>query len=194
MLLSFWLGIVMAVISGSALIFIFYKLLRKIKAGQKASGIISFFIGFTAGMFVIMGAGRVVIIKNNRDYGEYLVYGSPNYEFSNGYKINLNMGASQGFLINDSENPLVIEKYLYSSTQYNDSYDILCLPLSITEMPSPHISYYFNDRPPSSINSKTDVTKYWLRTKSAYERHYGQMNYDQAYISILAQPHNTASE
>ena len=194
MLLSFWLGIVIAIISGSAVVFIFYKLLRKIRAGQKSSGIVGFLIGLTTGILIIMGAGRVVIIKSNTDYGEYLVYGTPNYEFSNGYKINLNMGPNEGFLINDSETPLVIEKYLYSNTQYNDSYDILCLPLSITEMPSPHISYYFNDHPPSSINSKTDVTKYWLRTKSVYEREYGQMNYNQAYISTLAQPHNTASE
>jgi hypothetical protein len=194
MLLSLWIGIVAAVICGSLVILIFYKLLRAIKVPQKASGVIGTIAGLIVGFMMVLGAGRVVIIKNTDDFGEYLVYGAPNYEFSNGYTLKLSMSASQGFLINDTEAPLVIEKYIYTDSYYNNSYDILCLPLSITKMPSAHISYYFTDRPPSSIRSDTDVTKYWVRTKTAYEREYGQMNFDKDFVSILAQPHNTASE
>ncbi|MFT4600807.1 MAG: hypothetical protein ACI857_000984 [Arenicella sp.] len=194
MLLSFWLGIVIAIISGCLAIYIIYKLLRKAKAGQKASGGVGVTLGMLLGIIIIVSAGKVVIVKSSTDYGEYLVYGKPTYEFKNGYKLNLNMGSNQGFLINDTERPIVIEKFLYSNSGYNNDFDVLCLPLSVTKMPSAHVSYFFNDRPPSSISSNNDVTKYWVRTKSAYESEYGKMNYDKAYVSILAEPHNTASD
>ena len=194
MLLSLWIGIIAAILGGSLVILLFYKLLRAIKLSQKVTAVVSACVGIFVGFTIIFGAGRVVVIESSKEYGEYLVYGSPNYQFSNGYTLKLNMGASQGFLINDTENQLVIEKYIYSNSNYNNSFDILCSPLSITKMPGAHISYFFNDRPPSEIRSNTDVTKYWVRTKTAYEREYGQMNYDRTFKSILAEPHNMASE
>ena len=98
MIVSLTLGIVMAVIVGIAVTATIYFLLRKIKAGQKTGVIVGLILGVVAGVMMVMMAGRVVIVQGEEDYGTFLVYGTPSYEFSNGLTLNLDMGSNETYI------------------------------------------------------------------------------------------------
>lgn len=198
MLISFTMGVVLAVLAGAAAFALIFFGLKSIKAGQKAGVITGSIVGIIAGAFVMMMAGRAVVVTGENEAGTYLVYGSPTYEFSNGFKLKLTMKSLDAYVINDSDQELVLEKIIYTSSySVEDYYDVLIEPMSITKMPGTSVHYFFNDTPPDEIetsSSSGDVTKYWLRSRDSYENEYGAMLYDTDYKSIPAVPHNTASE
>ena len=199
MLISFTMGIVLAILAGAATFAIVFFGLKSIKAGQKAGIITGSILGLIAGTMIIMMAGRAIVVQGENQAGTYLVYGSPTFEFSNGYKLKLSMKSLDAYVLNDTDQELVLEKIIYTSAySVEDYYDVLIEPMSITKMPGTSVHYFFADTPPDEIEtsqSSGDVSKYWLRTRDAYENDYGAMSYDADYKSILAQPHdNTASE
>jgi hypothetical protein len=198
MILSMTMGVILAVIAGIVLAALLYYLVRSMKGSQKAGGWIGVSIGLIGAIFLIMSAGRIVVVTSPDDAGSYLVYGSPTYEFSNGYELNLTMESMEGYVINDSKLELVLEKIIYSTGYImNDDYDILIKPMSITKMPGMSVDYYFNDLPPDEIelSQGTDSeTRYHLRTRDSYEDQYGITVYSTATKSISAQSHSTASE
>lgn len=195
MIISLTMGIVLAVVIGLGLIALFYFLMRK--KAQKAGVIIGIILGLIAGVAFIMMAGRITVVQGQEDCGTYLVYGSPTYEFSDGTPLKLDMGSNEGYIINDSEMELVLEKVIYTTSYYSDSYyDILVKPMSVTPMPGFKVNYYFDDIPPDEIEvseSSGDVSKYWLRTRSSYESDYGFSYYDESYESVQVGS-GTASE
>lgn len=186
MIISLTMGIVLAVIIGAALVALFYFLMRK--KAQKAGVIIGIILGLIAGTAFVMMAGRITVVHGQDDFGTYLVYGSPTYEFSNGTPLKLDMGSNEGYIINDSNMELVLEKVVYTTSYFSgDYYDILVKPMSVTPMPGFKVNYYFDDIPPDEIEvsqSSGDVTKYWLRTRSSYEGDYGFSYYDDSFESI----------
>lgn len=192
------MGIVLAVLGGAAIFALVFFGLKSIKAGQKAGIITGSILGIIGGMMIVMMAGRAIVVSGDKEAGTFLVYGSPTYEFSNGYKLKLTMGSLEGYVLNDTDQELVLEKIVYTTSYFTDEYlDVLIKPMSITKMPGTSVHYYFDDVPPDEIetsNSSGDVKKYWLRTRQSYENNYGEMLYDTDFQSILAQPHNTASE
>lgn len=198
MIISLTLGIVIAVIVAIAITAGIYFILKSLKAGQKAGIITGLIIGSIAGVAVVMMAGRIVVVHSPDEAGEYLVYGSPEYEFSNGFKMNLDMASGTGYILNDSEDHLVMEKVIYSTSGFFDEYyDVHILPMSITEMQSFKIDYYFDDIPPDEIEvqgGSSSVTKYWLRTKESYENDYGASYYDPDVKSIHVGSSNTAND
>lgn len=197
MIISLTLGIVLAVIAGIAVFGLVFYILKTMKAGQKAGVITGLIIGMLAGTAVVMTAGRIVVVHGEDDAGTYLVYGSPEYEFSNGFKMNLDMGAAKGYVINDCNVDLVLEKVVYTNGVVPDFYDILILPMSVTAMPSLTVNYYFSEIPPDEVDvssGSNSVNKYWLRTKESYEYDYGAMYYDPDVKSIQVGPVNTAND
>lgn len=198
MLISFTMGVILAILAGAATFAIVFFGLKSIKAGQKAGIITGSILGLIAGTMIIMMAGRAIVVTGENEAGTYLVYGSPTFEFSNGYKLKLSMKSLEGYVLNDTEQELVLEKIIYTSSySVEDYYDVLIEPMSITKMPGTSVHYFFNDSPPDEIEtsqSSGSVSKYWLRSRISYENDYGAMIYDNEYKSILAQPHNTASE
>lgn len=198
MIVSLTMGIVMAVVIGLASLALCYFLLKKIKAGQKAGVITGLFVGIIVGTVMIMMAGRAVVIRGLDDYGTYFIYGSPDYEFSNGASIALDMGANETYILNDTDMELVLEEYVYTTNYFADyDYtDMLILPMSITKMPGFKVNYYFDERPPDEITvseNSGDVTKYWLRTKESYESEYGPGYYSDEIKSIPVGNGNTAN-
>lgn len=197
MIISLTLGIIIAVIVGLAVLGLIYFLMKKMKAGQKAGIIAGSIVGILAGTAIVMMAGRIVVVKSMDEAGTYLVYGSPEYEFSNGFKMKLDMAAAESFVINDCDMELVLEKIVYSNSYVADYYDILILPMSVTHMPSLSVNYFFNETPPDEVETSSgssSVTKYWLRTKDSYENDYGAMYYDPETISIQVGGTTTASD
>ena len=145
-----------------------------------------------------MMAGRITVIKSKEDHGTYLVYGSPKYTFSDGTPLKLDMGSNKGYVINDSDMELVLEKVVYTTSYASgDYYDILIKPMSVTQMPGFSVNYYFDNIPPDEIEvsqSSGDVTKYWLRTRASYENDYGSSYYDSDIQSIQVSSGNAANE
>jgi hypothetical protein len=198
MLISMTLGVILAIIVGLITAAIFYYLLKTLKAGQKAGVITGLIFGLIAGVMLVMMAGRVIVVKSQEDTGTYLVYGSPTYEFSNGYKLNLTMESLDSYVINDSDLELVMEEVVYSTYGLgSDSYDILIKPMSITKMNNISVDYYFSDIPPDEIEiseGSSSASRFWLRTRESYENEYGELLFDPDVKSILAQPHTTAND
>ena len=198
MLISLTMGIVLGVLAGAAIFALLFFTLKSLKAGQKAGTIVGLIAGALGGIMIVMMAGRAIVVTGDQKAGTYLVYGSPTYEFSNGYKLKLSMKSLEGYVLNDTDQELVLEKIIYTSSySVEDYYDVLIEPMSITKMPGTSVHYFFNDSPPDEIEtsqSSGDVSKYWLRSRISYENDYGAMYYDQDFKSILATPHNTASE
>ena len=191
------MGVILAILAGAITFTIFYLLLKAMKAGQKAGAVVGSIAGLAAAVVIFVFAGRVIVVKGVDDAGTYLVYGTPTYEFSNGFKLNLTVKALDAYVINDSDLELVLEKVIYSTSSFGgeDYYDVLCQPMSITHMPGTSVDYFFKDTPPDEIETSgsSTVTKYWLRTRDSYENEYGFSYYDQSIKSILAQPHDLTS-
>jgi hypothetical protein len=198
MIISLAMGIVFAIVTGIIAAAVFYYLLKTLKINQKWSLGIGVTLGLLAGVFLFMSAGRIVVVKGMDDAGSYLVYGAPTYEFTNGYKLKLTMESLEGYVLNDCDLELVLEKVIYSTGYVvNEDYDILIRPMSITKMPGISVDYYFGDIPPDEIELSQggdSETRWWLRSRDSYEDEYGISVYDTQAKSISAQPHNTASE
>jgi hypothetical protein len=198
MIISLAMGIVLAIVTGIIAAAVFYYLLKTLKINQKWSLGIGVTLGLLAGVFLFMSAGRIVVVKGMDDAGSYLVYGAPTYEFTNGYKLKLTMESLEGYVLNDCDLELVLEKVIYSTGYVvNEDYDILIRPMSITKMPGISVDYYFGDIPPDEIELSQggdSETRWWLRSRDSYEDEYGISVYDTQVKSISAQPHNTASE
>jgi hypothetical protein len=198
MLISMTMGVILAILGAVISFAVFYFLLKAMKAGQKAGAIVGSIAGLAAAVVIFVFAGRVIIVKGVDDAGTYLVYGTPTYEFSNGFKLNLTVKALDAYVINDSDLELVLEKVIYSTSSFGGEnyYDVLCDPMSITHMPSTSVDYFFNDTPPDEIETSgsSSVTKYWLRTRDSYENEYGFSYYDENIKSISAQTHNNSAE
>lgn len=197
MIISLTMGIVLAVLAGLILTALLFFLIKSLKGGPKTAGGVGFSLGLIGGIFLFMSAGRIVVVNDFDDAGTYLVYGSPTYEFSNGYKLNLTMESLEGYVINNCDLELVLEKVIYSTGYVmNEDYDILIRPMSITQMPGVSVDYFFGDIPPDEIElsqGSNSATRYWLRTREAYEDEYGIAVYDTSVPSISAENH-TASD
>ena len=198
MLISMTMGIILAIIVGLITAAIIYFLLKAMKAGQKAGIGTGIVLGLLTGIMVVMMAGRIIVVQSEEDTGTYLVYGSPTYEFSNGYKINLTMGSLDSYVVNDCDLELVMEEVVYSTYGLAaENYDILIKPMSITKMTNVSVDYYFADIPPDEIEiseGSSSASRYWLRTRESYEDEYGAMLYNPEIQSILAKPHTTSSD
>lgn len=200
MLVSFTVGIIAAILLAAVGFTLVFLILKKLKVSPKGSVITGLIVGLVVGVIVIMSAGRIYVVHGIDDHKTMLVYGSPTYEFDNGYKLKLEMGSLEGYIINEMDEPLVLEEVIYTTSYYggSEAVHVLCHPKSITEMPGVGIDYYFDNEPPMEITmseNQSEASKYWLRTYSDYfNEWYSDAYFDRSYKSYSAEPHNTASE
>jgi hypothetical protein len=161
-----------AAIITAVLVFLLFRKVFKLKG--ITSGFWAFFIAIIPFAAIVLMNSRAVIVKNGKELTTYAVYGSPEYTFSDGQKINLNIPAQKCMLVNDTEEDLVLEVISYGYS-HNAEKDALIEPKATHIFDSIHVDYAFDEIPPSSLTSdKTGaIIKYWLRTYSDYHAAYG---------------------
>lgn len=161
-MISFTLGIALAVLVGLAFIVLFVWLWKKLKKKPVAGGTIGFFVGIIAATGIMVIPSRAYVIHGDNDYSHYLVYSSTSYTTSDNKTIDINIKQTQCVVINDTKDNYSVETVIYGfgfgSVQTLEAHSHLVLDHS-------KIDYFFDEEPPESIETESsgNVSMLWLR-------------------------------
>ncbi len=178
MLLNFYLVLTVVIVVGIALLVFIRKLLKKIgnETVTKILTGIAVSVILIFGIAVVVISGTVYVVNEDLSYSSYVIYGSPEFEFSNGEKVVLDVPIQKSWVLNNSATGLIIEEVIYSSyTLGGATDDKAVLPMSYVETDGWSVDHFFDDIPPDEISvdqSTGSVSRYWLRTFDAYNTEY----------------------
>ena len=167
MLIKFWLGIVLSIVIGILLMLILGWITKKRNKGGGLGALLGFFLGFGVFLFFLLGPRRAYVITGDEEYIHYLVLGSPEYGMPSGEKKALDMAYDECYVINEWEEPVVIEEAVYGGYGFSGSTDWVH-PLEYEIMPNHKIDYFYDNEPPDEISVKDDseeTVRLWLRKK-----------------------------
>jgi hypothetical protein len=165
MLIKFWIGIIIAIGLTILTIVMFAKIFAMMKKQPVAGGTIGFFVGIVFFILYFIVPGRVYVVTGDAEYNHYVAIGSPEYEMSNGQKFTVDFPSGYCFVINDTENRIMIEEVIYGGFGFSPS------PLEISGMSADivethAIDHFFDDVPPDEISvseGADQVSRFWLR-------------------------------
>jgi len=165
MLIKFWLGILLAIGVAILVIILFAKLFKLMKKTAAAGGIIGFFVGVTLFILYFIIPSRTYVVSGEAEFDHYVVFGSPEYEMSDGQKITIDIPSGYCLVINDTEDRIMIEEVIYGGYGFSPS------PNEISGMTADYvetgaIDHFFDDVPPDEIsvsNDSDEISRFWLR-------------------------------
>lgn len=167
MLITFWLGLTLSFLASILLMVILGWITKKIKGSGAIGGLIGFFIGFALVMFVAFGSRRAYVVIGDQEYVHYMVFGSPEYSTKAGTKVVLNMNYDECYVINESEDPVVIEEAVYGGYGFGGATH--WVQAGEQGIMSEHkIDYFYDNEPPDEISVSDDseqTVRLWLRKK-----------------------------
>ncbi|MDX2359695.1 MAG: hypothetical protein QNK23_02735 [Crocinitomicaceae bacterium] len=165
MLIEFWIGLSVAIVSGIVFMLII-GLYTKKKLWKMAPGAtIGFFIGVALLICVWLIPTRAYVVTGQNEYTHYLVFGSPEYTMNNGTVFQLDMSYDECFVINESENAVVIEEVIYGGFAYAGGTEWI-YGEQFETVPDHLIFYLFDNEPPDEITVSGDeaqTVRLWLR-------------------------------
>ena len=109
------MGLLGIIFMGIAMMPLFAWIAKLIKKPAGVGALIGFFMGFAVAIFLNEMASSLYVGNGNEEFTSYFVYGTPEYELSNGDKIKVEIGTGELMVINDSKGVLVLEEAKYGS-------------------------------------------------------------------------------
>jgi hypothetical protein len=149
----------------------FYLIKQRLEQKKKTViSIIAGIIGFSAMQF---SASKVYLIERDLMYEEYYLMGRTKQEMGNGKTITISPSRFDKVnIVNKSEFKLILEEIIYAdnsnSVSANGDYEIAPYSAKEVFLPSPEITYFFEDNIPDAleVRGRSSETKYWLRLES----------------------------
>jgi len=166
MLIKFWLGLTLAFAITIFLMLVLGWFTKKKFSGPAPGVLIGFFAGVALIFTTFLLPTRAYVVTGDGEYVHYMVFGTPEYETLSGEKVKLEVQYDECYVINETENPVVIEEAIYGgyfggSTNWVEAgeYEI---------MENHTIHYFYDNEPPDEISVNDDSepeTRLWLRKK-----------------------------
>jgi hypothetical protein len=164
MLLSYTVFILLILLGLVGVIVLLTWVWKLMGRKSEIGGLIGFLLG-TIGSLIVWGtAQRVYIIKGEKDYSRYVLYGKRDYKMSNGTPLKLFTSSGSGVLINDYDQPLEIVKVFYGKFAFPKITKVKAY--GVSRIGKSSIDHFFDDEPPKSVSSSSDeATRIWVRRK-----------------------------
>lgn len=165
---KFWFGVTMSIIIGVALMYLLGKFTQKKKQNGAIGALIGFFTGIILLFSLVFGSSRAYVVTGDGEYEHYMVLFGPEYEMPNGEQGILEMPYDYCFVINETEEPIVIEEVKYGGYGFSGSTKWV-QPKDYQLIDNHKIDYFYDNKPPSEISTRGSssdvVVRKWLRKK-----------------------------
>lgn len=173
-MISFTLGIALAILAGLGFTLLFVWLWKKMKKNPVGGGVIGCFVGIIAATGILVVPSHAYVVHGDNDYSQYLVYSNTTYTTSENKLIHIGIKQTQCAVINDSDTDYSIQTVIYGfgfgSVETLEAHSHLILEYS-------RIDHFFDDVPPETIEIEVgeNVSVLWLRKQREDD---AQMNMD----------------
>lgn len=149
----------------------FYLIKERLEQKKKTIiSIVAGIVGFSAMQF---SCSKVYIVERDLMYEEYYLMGNTKQEMGNGKTISISPSRfDRVTIVNKSEFKLILEEIFYAdnsnSVSANGDYEIAPYSAKEVFLPSPEITYFFEQNIPDAIEVRngSSKTQYWLRLES----------------------------
>lgn len=161
MLLSYTVFILLILLGFVGFIVLLAWVWRLMGRKSEIGGLIGFLVGIIGSMIVWGEAQRVYIVKGEKNYSRYVLYGKKDYKMSNGTPLKLITGDS-GLLVNDYDQPLEIVKVFYGKFAFPEVTKVKAY--RVNRIGESSVDHFFDDEPPKSVSSSSEeAARIWVR-------------------------------
>lgn len=166
-MIGFWTGLLLSMLIGILIMLLSAFITKKFYRSSGPGAIFGFFLGAGFVFIFLLTSARLYVVTGDEKFDDYIIFKNAEYSYSDGNTIPVSLSAGQLMVINDWDKSVIVEAVEYGGYGFGgDTYWIK--PQKNRIFDEPKIFYFYEDKPPSSITTKSSdekIIRLWLRNK-----------------------------